>query len=528
MKKLYSSFIALAMLVSLSACEKIDISNKMETSTKYATTLTILAGSETKDMAPLLEKAEQTLGFNISVKYTGTIDGVEQIKNGATYDAAWFSQSKYFYDTEDGAKRIKISEKIMLSPVTVGVRKASYDKLGLKDGAKVSWADVSRWVTEKKLTYAMTDPSESNTGYVGLMGVAYSLAGKGENLSAADVNKEKMTSFFSGHAVNAGSSGWLVDAFAKSKADFMINYESSILQYNKQNPGDALVVIYPFEGIVTSDYPMLLIEQSKADQFKKLTEFLKSVESQKWIVENVARRAVNSQAMVGQTVLPQAMLIEMPFSPDPKLSEQLLSAYYKDFKRPAALIFVLDTSGSMNEGTREEDMKKAIEGLTVNVDTSSRFAKLREREKIWVLPFSGESYGLQKFEMGQTEAQGQATRLQINQYVKSLKMSGGTAIFSTTMQAVKILKDEMLKNPEYRYSVIVFTDGVNTAGMGSDDFISGVKKLGVADQVRVFPILFGEGKKTELENIANATGGRVFDGKNKSLSGVFKEIRSYQ
>jgi Ca-activated chloride channel family protein len=46
--------------------------------------------------------------------------------------------------------------------------------------------------------------------------------------------------------------------------------------------------------------------------------------------------------------------------------------------------------------------------------------------------------------------------------------------------------------------------------------------------VKVFPILFGEGSPTELQALAEMTGGRVFDSRSKPLPVVFKEIRGYQ
>ena len=528
MKSLFKCMIAVSIAVSLFGCED-KVKPVVSAPVNVQNSLKILAGSEVKDMEPLIRQAEKALNISVALSYSGTIEGVEKVQNSNDFDAAWFSQSKYFYDSPESAKKIKISEKIMLSPVVVGVRQSSYQKLSAKDDIPVSWADISTWVTKNKLTYAMTDPSESNTGYVALMGVSYSLAGKGESLKPQDVNKAKMKDFFQGHLINSGSSGWLVDAFAKSKADFIINYESSLLQYNKQNPQDQLVIIYPFEGIVTSDYPMLLLEQSKSEQYKKLTEYLKSPDSQKWIVENVSRRSINSQVMSEQKVFNKKLLIEMPFSPSAEVSEQLLSAYYNDFKKPSVLAFVLDTSGSMSEGTREKDMKSAIANLTVNVANNSRFAKLREREKVYVIPFSSEAYDVKKFDIGLNEQEASNSRQAINGYVSSLRMTGGTSVFSSTLKAVEILQKDMKNFPDYRYSVIVFTDGVSNKGISASEFASGVKAIGLdVGQIRVFPVLFGEGSKDQLEILASSTGGRVFDGKSQSLSSVFKQIRSFQ
>jgi Ca-activated chloride channel family protein len=52
--------------------------------------------------------------------------------------------------------------------------------------------------------------------------------------------------------------------------------------------------------------------------------------------------------------------------------------------------------------------------------------------------------------------------------------------------------------------------------------------LPAVQRIKVFPILFGEGDAAQLRQIADLTGGRMFDGRTESLSTVFKEIRGYQ
>lgn len=43
----------------------------------------------------------------------------------------------------------------------------------------------------------------------------------------------------------------------------------------------------------------------------------------------------------------------------------------------------------------------------------------------------------------------------------------------------------------------------------------------------MFPILFGDAAKDQLQGIAELTGGKLFDGTG-SLDGAFEEIRGYQ
>ena len=158
--------LATLSVVILSAC---GVKDNNQAANKNG--ISIIAGSEIQNIEPLIKQASDELGFPISVKYSGTIEGVEAVKTSSDYDVAWFGNSKYFYDTPESAKKIKLSEKIMLSPVIVGVKPASFSKNGLDEKKNYSWSDISSWVTSKKMTYGMSDPSLSNTGYVALMGV---------------------------------------------------------------------------------------------------------------------------------------------------------------------------------------------------------------------------------------------------------------------------------------------------------------------------------------------------------------------
>lgn len=504
------SLVSIAAL-SLTAC---DVQNTTDSGSQNG--LSIIAGSEIQNIEPLILQASKDLGFPISIKYSGTIEGVEAVKTSNTYDIAWFGNSKYFYDTPESAKKIKLSEKIMLSPVIIGVKPESFTKNGLSEKKNYSWADIASWVKDKKMTYAMSDPSLSNTGYVALMGVVYSTTNKGENINASDVKKETLQTFFAGQKVTGKSSNWVMDQFNKSSIDFVINYESVIL-----SDSNKLIPVYPNEGIVTADYQMNLVtaDAEKNERYKKLTAYFKQADIQKILLNNYKYRSVNSEVMAKQTVFNESkLLIEMPFNPSADLSDKILDSYFNTYKKPAKFAFVVDTSGSMG-GERETNLKSVINSLLTG--QISKYASIRDREEVVVIPFNSQPYDMAKFDSKHTT--------EMNSYIQNLHMDGGTAMYDSVATAMtELVKDKKINGDKYRYSVIVFTDGASNQGANGEEFQTWYKQQGFEQgAIRVFAISFGEADINQLNSLTAITGGVVFDGKT-SLSKAFRDIRSYQ
>jgi len=92
------------------------------------------------------------------------------------------------------------------------------------------------------------------------------------------------------------------------------------------------------------------------------------------------------------------------------------------------------------------------------------------------------------------------------------------------------LSDERSRAREKRYyTVVLMTDGINNRGMERKEFTKWYNDEGDAVRgIPVFPILFGEGNAGDLRELAELTGGRLFDSRSMALVSVFKEIRGYQ
>jgi Ca-activated chloride channel family protein len=225
------------------------------------------------------------------------------------------------------------------------------------------------------------------------------------------------------------------------------------------------------------------------------------------------------------------MLSELPFPGHIEVVNALLLSYLNDQRRPAHAFFVLDVSGSM-EGERIGALRQAIASLAgQDQSLTGRFARFQNRERISFIPFSSEveSDLLKQAEMGDTPARNDAALNDIRTYSGRLETRGGTALYDALAEAYRRAAVAMQTDPQRYYTIVAMTDGHSNEGMNLEDFrlfYAGLPEP--LRQVRVFTVLFGKADSNEMRELAELTGGRMFDSRKVSLAGIFKGIRGYQ
>lgn len=496
-------------------------------------TLRILAGSELSDLEPLLPDLKKATGITVTLSYTGTLDGADKILHGtAGADAAWFSSDRYLRLLPGGSAKELARSPVMLSPVVLGVRTPLAAQFGWTGNAKVTWADIAAKVASGQLTYAMTNPAASNSGFSALVGVAAAFAGTADALQASDIRPEALTSFFSGQVLTAGSSGWLTDAFVKAapaSVGAMINYESVLLSLQRSGAAGPLTIIRPSDGVITADYPMVLLSGNRRDEYTRVLDWLRSPAVQRRIEDQTARRPavpgvpLDSRFGAGTPA-------ELPFPATEQVADQLLAAYLDQYRRPTRAIYVLDTSGSM-QGPRLAALQQALTGLTGADDSlSGRFARFRAREQVTIITFNDRVTATRQFTVSDP-GPGSPDLKAISDYSAGLRAGGNTAIYSALDAAYTAAATGITADPSALTSVVLMTDGENNRGLDAAGFLKRYqgRPLDVRG-VRTFAVDFGDADKAALTQIATSTGGAVFDATapGVSLSDVFQEIRGYQ
>jgi len=493
-------------------------------------TMTVLAGSELKDIEPLLGDIERNTGVRLQMTYTGTLDGVEALLGGAHYDLAWFSHAKYLDLRQTGRNIVVTQEKTMLSPVVLGIQENKAKSLGWLGKADITWRDIAQKASAGELRYAMTNPAVSNSGFTALIGVATALTGSSDALQANEIDAEALKGFFKGQALTAGSSGWLAESYVREQdtLDGMINYESVLLSLNESKKlKQPLVLIYPREGIITADYPLLLLDKAKREAYDRLVAFIRSPEFQTKLMKTTLRRPV-APGIALDSRIPDPLLIELPFPNSVEVIDALLFSYLDVQRVPSHTFFVLDVSGSMG-GDGLRDLKTALTNLTgLDQSLTGQFARFRSRERITLLPFSSEVKDVSEFAINTTTAEGD-DMARIRRYVDQLQAGGNTAIYSALAKAYDLAQQAQAQDADRYYSIVLMSDGRTNAGVSQEGFRSYYQNLpSQTQQIKTFTVLFGDADKAEMEKIAELTGGRMFDAKSQSLSQIFKEIRGYQ
>jgi Ca-activated chloride channel homolog len=454
---------------------------------------------------------------------------VDRVNQGESFDAILPPNGAY--PSLALQRKAVAKEKLFYSRVALGVKESKAHALGW-DRAAPTWSEVTEAVKDGKFAYAMTNPTTSNTGMSTLFAVAASMAKKTEDLAASEVDREALKAFLGGQKLTAGSSGWLAEAYVREqdRLDGLVNYEAVLLRLNERPElVEKLAVIYPRDGVISADYPLMLLNPQKREAYDHLVAEIRGVAFQSNAVARAYLRPADPTARRSPK-LSDSVVVELAFPNNLQVIDAVLAAYQAELRLPATSIYLLDVSGSMR-GARIARLKAALEVLA-GVDTrgsAARYARFQSREHVMLIPFSSQPARAARFNFESDNGRAQ-TELALRAYVDNLQAGGGTAIYSALDLAYDLAYQELAREPGRVVTVVLLTDGQNNLGLPFEEFRArwSGKGAGGADPIRTFPILFGEASSTQLDDIARLTGGRSFDGRNADLREVFREIRGYQ
>lgn len=438
---------------------------------------------------------------------------------------------------------IAATDNLVLSPVVIAMWKPMAQALGWKpDGPNtVGWADIlalsqnpQGWAAKGHpewgpFRFGHTHPEYSNSGLISVIAETYAAAGKTRNLSPDDLAKPAVASFLLNiekSVVHYGSStGFFADKMFANGPRYLsaaVLYESNVVDSyaSLQDPNFPVVAIYPKEGTFWSDHPVGIVQRDwvtpehkqAADLYIK---FLLSPTQQKKALTYGFRPAdpqisLNAPLDKSHGIDPQEpkTLLEIP---SPAAINDIL-ALWRDNKKHANVILVLDTSGSMSANNKMAGAKAGAAEL-INL--------LSDHDSLSIVPFSTDTRWAARNLPLKSD---RATALTL---VNGLLPEGNTRLFNSIADACDFLQSNPA--PDKISAVVVLTDGADTAkAMTLQQLLDKIHFDAESHTTRVFTIGYGsEAQAAELKKIAEQTQAKYYEGKPENIREVFKEIATF-
>jgi Ca-activated chloride channel family protein len=484
--------------------------------------LRVLASPELADMQPILDDLKAETGIELQLDLQGTVDATNALTPGDYHhDFAWLATDKYFQlklRAMNYTGSAPLATATMASPVVIGIKPAVAQALrAASPEHQISWADVADAAGAGTLRFAMADPRRSGSALAALIGVATAAAGTGGALRPQDVTCDRLRGFFAGQSLTADTSRQLVDEYVANQenADAVINYESVLLSLNASNPlHENLEIVFPQDGIVEADYPLLLLDPGQRAAYDTVTTWLRSSAVQQKIMQRTLRRPIDPEVTRDNRL--QTPIGNALYFPDQQAVVDKLLADYTDpsLRMPDQVIFALDYSGSM-KGSRIDALRKTFAGLS---GPAAGFYRFYRGERFTIIRFGGRVLSQQDFVINSpADLFALQGALAVNQFDDS------TAIWSTLDYAYGKAAAVMKEHPDQKVSIVLMTDGENNAGISLPTFLSHGSAR--PKSVHTYTISYGEADRSELAKAAQSTGGFTVDASSQSLLGAFKEIR---
>jgi len=411
-----------------------------------------------------------------------------------------------------------------------------------------------------------TNPNFSTSGLSALVAQAYAANGKTSGLSLEDLAKPSTSEFARGVESAVVHYGDTTLTFLNNlyRADQRRNpflyvsavavEEKSVIDYNAGNPDGILdqgetprpprvplVAIYPEEGTLYSDNPLIVLDAEWVDQREEqaageFVEFVQRPENQRRVLE-FGFRPGNPEVAIGRPVAaangvdpdqPETLL-EVP---EPEVLARLIDDWAGQ-RKAARVLLVIDVSGSMGDvGDSSTGDTKLDLAKRAAVDALDQF---KDDDELGLWTFTTDQDGGTVIDRLIEPSRAGDVREGVRERIRGLFPSNGTPLYDVTQRAYE---DSVASFAADRINAIVLlSDGRNDDGEDSDDRDQLDRLLTTlregtegenAKPVRVFPIAFGEGADLPiLRRLAEATTAAAYDSSDPaSIGKVFAAVVS--
>ena len=491
----------------------------------------------------------------------------------AFYPTMWSPASSTWVErvqAAGGQRYIGDSKSFAQTPVVFGIPESMATALGYpqKDVSikqiealindRQGWGKVGKplWGLFK---IAKTNPNTSTTGMNMILMQSYANAGKVKGLTPADVAKAKeFNRTFESGAIHYGDTTGNVlttlynnsNGGGSSYVSAIALEETSLFNYNKGNPdshtvqpgetltppSEKLVAVYPSEGSLWSDNPIVALNAPWVTAEQKaasvaFAEFVQTKAAQE-ILPKYGFRPVDKSVDASKELTKDLGIdLKRPTKTLEAPTAAVVSAaidQWAEVRKPSAVLELIDISGSMDEsiGGGETRLTAAVKGA------QSTLGNLRSNDKIgiWAFTTGVESSVGKNIVSVRDFAPLASDKEKLSSAIGDLNgaRKGGTPLWDSVATAY----DYMQKNaePGRINAIVVLSDGEDTDSKTSLDSllvkVNSKTEGGDDAAVRIFTIAYSSGAdKSALARLSEASGGQTFDASNPQQIGeIFAKV----
>ena len=374
-----------------------------------------------------------------------------------------------------------------------------------------------------------TNPDFSTSGLSAVVAEYYSATGKKEGLRTSDIARGRAdVKDIERSIVHYGDTTLFIsDQLRKNGigyASAVAMEEATLVDFNlRRGSRDKLVAIYPSEGTFYSDNPYIALDAPWVTELQRkgaasFGEFLQKNIDGELAARNGFRpadlRAKPSAPLNEANGVDPAQPKRVLGLPEPRVLAAVKKTWRED-RKPANVLLVVDVSGSMVE---EDRLKNAKDGL------QTFLREVAPQDRVGLTIFNDQVTPLAPI------APIRNNRAKLRSLVSGLVADGGTAIYDATdagVEQVSKLADKSRIN-----AVVLLTDGEDTDSSKTiEAVVRDLDKQGDSSQrVRVFTIAYSAGAAGAADNlkrIADASGGKPYEGTIDDIETVYRSISSF-